>query len=64
MFKSWASAIAKDYTTVSLDEFRRRFSEQLHTPVVLHPKDVKVVDGIVYLPLYMAQLIVTETMQG
>ena len=54
----------KDYTTVSLDKFRRRFAEQLHTPVVLHPKDVKVADGIVYLPLYMAQLIVTEAMQG
>ena len=54
----------KDYTTVSLGKFRRRFAEQLHTPVVISPKDVKVADDIVYLPLYMAQLIVTEAMQG
>ena len=50
----------KDYTTVSLDRFRRKFTDALHTPVVLHPKDLKQDKGIVYLPMYMAQFIVTE----
>ena len=47
-----------DYTTTSLERFRAKYAEQLHHPVVLHPKDVKTDKGIVYLPLYMTQLLV------
>ena len=49
---------SRAYEFVSLGKFRRKFPDQLHEPVVLHPKDLKVDDGIVYLPLYMAGLLV------
>ena len=39
---------------------REKFAEQLHEPVVLHPKDVKTDKGVLYLPLYMAQLLVAS----
>ncbi|MBQ7252576.1 MAG: ATP-binding protein [Kiritimatiellae bacterium] len=48
---------AKDYTTVSLDRFRKKYPGYAATPVVLHPGDMKRADGIVYLPLYMAPLL-------
>ena len=44
---------SRAYEFVSLGKFRRKFPDQLHEPVVLHPKDLKVDDGIVYLPVYM-----------
>lgn len=43
----------KNYTLRSLQKFRTKFSEQTHTPYVLHPGDLKEEDGIVFLPLYM-----------
>ncbi len=48
----------KRYATVSLDKFRVKYSRFLDVPFVLHPKDLKVVDGVTYLPLYMASLLV------
>lgn len=48
----------KEYSTVSLEKFRRKFADQIAEPVVLHPKDLKVSDGIVYYPLYMTHLLV------
>lgn len=47
----------KNYTLSSISKFMRRFSEQLHTPYVLHTGDLKVEDDIVYLPLYMTALL-------
>ena len=47
----------KNYTLSSINKFRRRFTEQLHTPFVLHTGDLKVEDGIIYLPLYMTSLL-------
>lgn len=47
----------KNYTLSSLNKFRRKFAEQTHIPYVLHTSDVKEDDGVVYLPLYMAELI-------
>ena len=44
---------AKDYTTVSLDRFRKKHPGYVATPVVLHPGDVKRANGVVRLPLYM-----------
>jgi len=44
----------KNYTLTSLKKFREKFHSQLHTPYVLHTGDLSVVDGIVYLPVYMA----------
>jgi len=48
---------SKSYETVSLGKFRRKFPDQLHESVVLHPKDLKMVEGILYLPLYMTPLL-------
>ena len=47
----------KNYSLSSITKFMRRYSEQLHTPYVLHTGDLKVEDGIVYLPLYMTALL-------
>lgn len=45
------------YTLSSLQKFRKKYGEQTDTPYVLHTKDLKVEDGIVYLPLYMTPLL-------
>ena len=44
----------KNYTTRSLDKFRRKFRAFVDTPLVLHPGDLKESDGVLYLPLYAA----------
>ena len=43
----------KNYTTISLDKFRRKYWAYIDTPYVLHAGDSKIDDGIVYPPLYM-----------
>ena len=48
----------KHYSIVSLSKFREKYRQFLDKPYVLHPKDLKVEDGITYLPLYMAPLLV------
>lgn len=45
------------YTLSSLRKFQTKFKDELSTPYVLHPSDLKVEDGIVYLPLYMTSLL-------
>lgn len=45
------------YTLSSLRKCMDKFGEYLATPYVLHSKDLKEEDGIVYLPLYMAALL-------
>lgn len=47
----------KNYTTVSLNKFRRKFEKQLSIPYIIHSKDLKIDDGIVYLPIYMSSLL-------
>ena len=47
----------KGYTLTSLQKFRQKFAQQLHTPYVLHSADVMEKDGIVCLPLYMTPLL-------
>ena len=41
----------------SLDKFMRKFHGRLGTPYILYTKDVMEKDGIVHLPLYMAQFL-------
>ena len=48
----------KRYSTVSLNKFLAKYRRFLDAPYVLHPKDLKVEDGVTYLPLYMAPLLV------
>ena len=45
------------YTLNSLKKCMAKYGSRLSTPYVLHDKDVKREDGIVYLPLYMAPLL-------
>lgn len=45
------------YTLTSLKKCIAKYGNQLATPYVLHDKDVKVEEGIVYLPLYMTPLL-------
>ena len=47
----------REYSAVSLGKFRKKYHDVLHTPIVLHPKDLKLEDGILHLPLYMTLLI-------
>ena len=46
------------YQTKSLDKFRAKYGSFLGTPYVLHPKDLKIGGGVMYLPLYMVPLLV------
>ena len=45
------------YTLTSLKKCIAKYGNQLSTPYVLHDKDVKEMEGIVYLPLYMTPLL-------
>ena len=47
----------KNYTLSSLRKFKTKYSEQLHTPYVLHTGDRKEEEGIVFLPVYMTPLL-------
>ncbi len=45
------------YTITSLKKCIKKYDKQLATPYVLHDKDLKIENGIVYLPLYMTPLL-------
>ena len=45
------------YTLTSLGRFTRKCASAVAEPIVLHAADVKVENGMVYLPLYMAGLL-------
>lgn len=45
------------YALTSLGRFTKKYSKAVAEPIVLHTGDVKVDEGIVYLPLYMAGLL-------
>lgn len=45
------------YTLSSIRKFMKKYREQMNIPYVLHTKDLKEKDGIVYLPLYMTMLL-------
>ena len=48
---------SNSYTITSLNKLRTKFAQMLAESYVLHPADVEVKDGIVYLPLFMASLL-------
>jgi len=48
---------SKNYTLSSIRKFMNKYHEQLYTPYVLHPADLKVDAGIVFLPIYMTPLL-------
>lgn len=45
------------YTLSSINKFRRKFAEYVNVPYVIHTKDLKEEDGIVYLPVYMTMFL-------
>ena len=45
---------SKAYSTVSLDDFAKRYSDRIGDEYVLHPKQLKVEGNRQYLPLYMS----------
>ena len=45
------------YTLSSIKKFINKYKEQTNIPYVLHTKDLKEENGIVYLPLYMTMLL-------
>jgi hypothetical protein len=47
----------KTYAITSLNKCIEKYGDYLSTPYVLHDKDMKEKDGIVYLPLYMTPLL-------
>ena len=47
----------KNYTLTSLRKFSTKYAEQLHTAYVLHTGDLKIENGITFLPLYMTALL-------
>ena len=47
----------RNYTLTSLRKFMKKYAEQADIPYVLHTKDLKVEEGIVFLPLYMTPLL-------
>ena len=42
-----------DYTTSSLDKFRRKFGQSISAAYVVHPGDIRQQNGILYMPVYM-----------
>jgi predicted AAA+ superfamily ATPase len=45
------------YSLTSLQKFINKYGQQLSTPIVLHSNDLKIENGITYLPLYMTPLL-------
>ncbi len=45
------------YTLSSINKFRSKYADYTATPYVLHTKDLKEDDGIVYLPIYMTMFL-------
>ena len=46
-----------NYTLSSLKKCMKKFGEYMTAPTVIHARDLKVEDGITYLPLYMTPLL-------
>ena len=45
---------SKTYSTISLDDFKKRWPKRVGAEVVLHPKQLKAEGHRAYLPLYMS----------
>lgn len=45
------------YALSSIRKYREKYAEYMDVPYVLHTKDLKIEDGITYLPLYMTMLL-------
>ncbi len=45
---------SKNYSTISLDDFAKKYAKRLGTEIVLHPKQLSVEGNRQFLPLYMS----------
>ena len=48
---------SKNYSSLSLDAFKDRFKKRIGTPYVIHPKNLNVEQGVIFLPVYMTFLL-------
>ncbi len=48
---------SKNYTLSSLNKFRKKYSEVLHVPYVIHTEDYREDGGVIYIPVYMTYLL-------
>ena len=42
---------------VSLDKFKKKFTNKIGDSYILYPKDVMIKNGIIHLPIYMAMFL-------
>lgn len=47
----------KNYTYSSLNKFQRKFKDFLNEPIIIHQEDLREENGILYLPIYMTELL-------
>ena len=47
----------KNYTYSSLNKFQNKYKEYLNQPIIIHQDDLKEENGILYLPIYMTELL-------
>ena len=45
------------YTYASLNKLRDKYNDYLDKPIIIHTKDLKVENDILYLPIYMTALL-------
>lgn len=48
---------SKNYTTTSLIDFRKKYKKRILDSYVIHPKNYREDNGIIYLPVYMTYLL-------
>ena len=45
------------YTYSSLNKLKEKYKDYIDKPIIIHTKDLKVNDDILYLPIYMTTLL-------
>ncbi len=49
--------LSKNYTTTSLTSFRNKYKKRVETSYVIHPKNLRIDNEIMYMPVYMTFLL-------
>lgn len=47
----------KNYSYTSLEKFNKKYKDYLTNVIIIHPDDLKEENGILYIPLYMTELL-------
>lgn len=45
------------YTYSSLNKLKDKYKDYIYNPIIIHTKDLKEKNGILYLPIYMTALL-------